>query len=309
MSLTIIQQPIPTGKNFDIFAGFAPIEFQFKREDLAITNVESGSGGVKINVPVNLTSVLTVGDSIYLYSVGAGYTYDGVGTVLGITSGDITIDVPFIQGAIGGYINYKKNYFVEMMLVDRNFSEANKLPFTLQSDGDAAGNISIDVSIINDLNKSRGTIADGRLNNGVQEFEVKYREVYTGSSDSYTLIDNKLLVVIYTTDKPEKDVILNAFDLPKIYLGYPAALVVAHGGGMAASTINITYDELDINETGVGFGSLSTLPGDKNGLTMWAWANNKTVNAACDYVRFNFTSIGIFDFKAGDFAYPDFVTE
>lgn len=270
MSLTITQNPIPSAQAYEIFAGFQPIEFKFKREDLAITSVESGSGGVKINVTTNLTAYLLPGDQIYLYSPGLQYTYDAVGTILSITATDITIDLPFIEAGSGGYINYRKNYFVEMMLVDKNFSEANKLPFVLQSDGDAAGNISIDVSVINDLNGSRGAIADGILN-GVQQFEVKYREVYAGSANSYTLIDNKLFVVIYALEQPEKDVILNQFDLPKLYLGYPAGVVIAHAGSGGTTTLKMDYEELDINKELVDSGALSDLDGNLNGLHMWEW--------------------------------------
>lgn len=309
MSLTLTQNPIPSDKAYDVFAGFLPIEFKFKREDLAVTSVVSGSGGITINIGSNLTGVLSPGDSIYLYSEGANYTYDTTGTILSITASDITLDIPFIQSATGGYINYLKNYYVEMMLVDKNFSDANKLPFTLQSDGDAAGNITVDVSIINDLNKARGPIADGQLSEGIQQFEVKYREVYDGSSNSYTLIDGKSLIVVYATDKPEKDIILNAFDEPKIYLGYPAAFVVAKGSGAPSSTVELKYNELDINEVSLGSGSLATLDGTLNGLVMWSWASNKTVNAQTEYIEFEFGSVGTFDFAAPDFAYPDFLTQ
>src|SRR6056297_2183919 len=101
---------------------------------------------------------------------------------------------------------------VELQCVDKNFATSNKLPFSLTSDGDAAGNIEIDVSIVNDLNRQRGDIADGLISESVQEFEVQYREVYDGSSNSFTLIDDSLVVLLYATDDPETDVILNNFD-------------------------------------------------------------------------------------------------
>lgn len=307
MSLTLITNPVPGTS--EIFAGFRPIEFKFKREDLEVIDVASGVGGIIISVGSDLTAVLQPGDTIYIYSEGADYTYNGTGTILSITATDITIDMPFIQAATGGYINYLKNYYVEMMLVDKNFSNANKLPFTLQSDGDAAGNISIDVSTVNDLNKSREAIADGQLSEGLQEFEVKYREVYDGYEPVYTLIDSKLLIVIYALDKPEQNVILNKFDLPSIYLGYPLGLVVARKGGQPNETININYSELDINQVSIASGQLATIDAELNGLVMWKWDSNRLVENSTEYINFDFGVVGIYDFKAGDFAYPDFVTQ
>ena len=65
MSLTLITNPV-SGTS-EIFAGFLPIEFIFKREDLAITSVTSGTGGAKINHAGDLSSYLSAGDSIYVY--------------------------------------------------------------------------------------------------------------------------------------------------------------------------------------------------------------------------------------------------
>lgn len=305
MSLTLTQNPIPSDKAYGFFAGFKPIEFKFKREDLEVVDVESGSGGITINVGSDLTGVLFPGDTIYLYSEGEDYTYDGTGEVLSITATDITINLPFIQAATGGYVNYKKNYFVEMMLVDSNFSDANKLPFTLQSDGDAAGNISIDVSVINDLNRGRGDIADGLLTKGVQAFEVKYRE----PEGSYTLIDNKLLIVLYALETPELDTVLNSFDEPEIYLGYPASLVVAHKG-VNGSNISMSYKELDVNEVQVGGDNLPDLASTNSGLFMWKIPSDISLNNSTDYLEFELSTVaGTFDFAEPDFAFPDFLTQ
>jgi hypothetical protein len=308
MALTLVTNPVGS-KTVKLFAGFKPVEFVFKREDLAITDVESGSGGLRINITTDLTSYLSVGDAIYVYSEGAAYTYDAVGIILSLTATDITTDIAFVQVGTGGYINYKKNYFVELQCVDKNFASSNLLPFSLNSDGDSAGNINIDVSIVNDLNRQRGLIADGHISESRKEFEVQYREVYSGSSNSFTLIDNKLIVLLYATDNPETEEILNQFDIPKIYLGYPAALVIAKEADAASSKITMSYKELDINNIEITNGDLSELDSDVNGFIMWSWSKDASISEATSFLEFFSGVVAGFEFAATDFAYPDFLTE
>lgn len=307
MALTLVTNPVGTG-TVKLFAGFDDVKFIFKREDLAITSVESGSGGIRINITTDLTSYLSVGDSIYVYSEGADYTYDAVGTILSLTATDVTTDIPYVQDATGGYINYLKNYYVEMQCVDKNFATSNKLPFNLTSDGDAAGNIEIDVSVVNDLNRQRGSIADGLITESAQEFEVQYREVYDGSSNSYTLIDNKLVVLLYATDDPETDVILNSFEVPKIYLGYEAALVIAKEADPNGSTIKIVYDELDINNNTVASDELSELDSDVNGFLMWKIASDISLNEATKFINFDFDLNVLADYDSNDYDSNDYAT-
>jgi hypothetical protein len=309
MSLTLVTNPIGSAAK-KMFAGLKPIEFIFKREDLVITSVVSGTGGIKINHAGDLTSYLSAGDSIYVYSVGTNYTYSATGIIITIVAGEITIDIPYVETGTGGYINYYKNYYVELQCVRDALPDVNLLPFSLQADGNAAGNISIDVSIINDLNMQRGILITEYLATSKQEFEVKYRQVYTGSAGSFILIDNKLCVVLYSSDAPEEEVVLNHFDLPKLYLGYPAGLAMAHLGGTVGTTIELKYNELDINKNIIETtGTLGILTAALNGFLMWKWPVNASVLSATKYIEFNFKASGIFDFKSPDFAYPDFITQ
>lgn len=308
MALTLITNPVGSGSR-KVFAGFLPCEFIFKREDLQITSVTAGTGGAKINHAGDLTSYLSAGDSLYLYSEGSGYTYDLVTQVKTIVSGEITVEAPYIVSGAGGYINYFKNYFIELQCVNPVLSEVNLLPFTFQSDGTPAGNIKIDVSAVNDLNRQRGVITEGIIEESIQEFEVKYRQVYEGSAESFTLVDNKLVIMLYATETPPDEEILNAFDLPKLYLGYPGALVISNLEDAPSSTAQLVYNELDINNNTVASGSLSALASDTSGFLLWKWNPNASVNNATKYINFELNVNAIFDFAAGDFAYPDFLTQ
>jgi hypothetical protein len=307
MALTLVTHPVGTASK-KLFAGFLPIEFIFKREDLAITGVTSGTGGAKITVGTDLTTYLSEGDSIYLYSEGTDYVYDTTGIILSITSTEITIDAQYVETGTGGYINYRKNYYVEMQCVSKQFTTVNLLPFSLQSDGDAAGNISIDVSIMNDLNRQRGAISQKVLTESSNGFYVQYRQVYTGSSESFTLDNTKLLITAYATEQPVIGDVLNKFDVPQLYLGYPGAIAVANEGGVTSTTVALKYDELDINQIGIAAGNLGTLANDANGFLLWKWLANASINDSTKYVNFYTQVTGIAPFKTPDFASPSFVT-
>ncbi len=308
MSLTLNINPVGLDSS-KFFAGFQPCEFVFKREDLVITSVTSGVGSKALaTVGSDLTTYLEPGDTIYLYSEAADYIYDGVFEILTITSTEITVDTPYIQTGTGGYINYLKNYYVEMQCVNPDLSDVNLLPFSLQSDGDAAGNVIIDVSIINQLNQQRGDISEQFLSDSVTEFEVKYRQVYEGSSESFTLIDGKLLIMLYAIDDPNENEVINQFDEPHLYLGYEAAIVLALKERGASDTFELTYNELDINKNIIGSGTLGELDADTNGFFSWIWPSDASVNEQTKYIDFKFAVTGVFDFAEPDFATPDFVT-
>lgn len=304
MALTLVSHPVGSDSS-KIFAGFQKCNVIFKREDLQIDSVESGAGGIKINVTTDLTAYLSIGDTIYVSSE----SYNSSGQILGITAGDITINVPYIETTEGGYINYKKNYFVELQCVDKNLPDSNLLPFSLESDGDAAGNISIDVSIVNELSTQRGLIASGLVSQSVKEFEIKYREVYKGSSNEFTLVDGKLIILLYAIDTPTVMTILNKLEEPKLYLGYPGAITIALKSLGASSEIELTYNELDINKEKIISGTMGILSAAKAGFLIWPWPANKSLNKQTKYIEFNMSAESTFDFKAPDFAYPDFLTQ
>ena len=308
MSLTLVTNPVGSA-DAKTFAGFKPIEFVFKREDQAITSVTSGVGGAKITLTADLTTYLSIGDTIYLYSPATNHNYDGVVTITDINATEITIDTPYLETGTGGYINYYKNYYVELQCVNIENTDINLLDFSLEADGDNAGNITIDVSIINDLNSQRGAIDQAYVSDSSTFFYVKYRQVYNGSSESFTILSSKMLIVLYATEQPTEEEILNSFDLPKIYLGYPASFAIAHATGATGQTNELLYEERDINGNALANDTLGTLSTVNNGFYTWEWDKDATVENATKYIYFSFSTVGTYDFASPDFAYPDFLTQ
>jgi hypothetical protein len=157
----------------------------------------------------------------------------------------------------------------------------------------------------------RGAIVEKHLSESRQEFEIKYREVYSGSTNAFTLVDSKKFVMVYSIDVPEEDVVLNQFDIPKLYVGYKAALTAAILAGAASSTIELGYVEKDINNNVVATGgTLGTLAADVSGFMLWLWpaTPSPALQTSTKYIEFDFSVTGVFDFKATDFATPDFLT-
>jgi hypothetical protein len=104
MALTLISNPVVTegGIVKNLFSGFEPVEFLFKREDLPIVSVDLGVDAfVRITISNNLTTYLSVGDSVYLYAEGLdGYIYDNVGEITAITATTIDCTINYMKAAL-----------------------------------------------------------------------------------------------------------------------------------------------------------------------------------------------------------------
>jgi hypothetical protein len=308
MAVTLTTHPVSGSDN--IFAGFIPCNVVFKREDLVVVDTESGlDDNVLINVGTDLTSYLSLGDYVYLYSEGDSglFTYNVSAAITAITATEITINSKFVEASTGGYINYLKNFYVEIECVGKENANRKIIPFSLRDNGDNAGNITIDLSIVNDLNSQAYAFTKREMIETRVEFNIQWRPVSLGSVPSYTLVD-ELIVLVYATVTPESETILNGFDIPKIYAGYPMGVVVAHSNGVAGATLEVKYNQLDINRQVITSGTtLGTLDAEFYGFLFWPLTG--TISDSTEFIDFNLYGTQVFDFAAPDFATPDFLTE
>lgn len=296
MSVTLIENPVVTegGVVKNLFDGFGKVEFKFSRQDQEITGIGQGiSNQILIQLAVDLSTYLNVGDSVYYYSEGATYTYDDVSQVVAITATTITLAGDFIETATGGYINYYRNYYLDVELVNEDNSDIKILPFSLRDDGDNQGNITIDVSIANDLNIQFFEFIQQELTDSRIIFKVQYREVWDDTTGSFTLIDDRIILV-YATQQPDLEAFINELDEPKLWLGYPYGVILVHSDENSDDdTIEITYDELDINQsdlvTDIGLGSLVAT---KEGFIFINIDKDTVYNSATEYIKLNGTYAG-----------------
>jgi len=290
MALTLINTPVVTegGIVKNLFAGFLPVVFQFKREDLQIVSIGLGVGdNIRLTIAEDLTSELSVGDSLYLDATGvAGYRYENSGRVTAITSTTIDLDIIFVENAATGYINYLKNWFIEAELVGSDNQAIKILPFSLKDDGDLAGNISLDVSIGNDRNDNIFEFISDEIEGARVAFKMQYKQVYSGSSEPFTLIGDEIILV-YATEQPEHESFLNSLDEAVFYQGYPFGAILAHSKQNSTDQgLNIKYDELDINKVDLTTDNpIINLDSNKQGF-IFANIDKTTVwNSSTEYIR------------------------
>lgn len=290
MSVTLIENPVVTEDGIlkNIFAGFEPVEYVFKREDLSITGVSQGiSNQLLIPTSIDLSSYLSIGDSVYVFSEGSTFTYDETGIIVAITASTITISVDFIEAGVGGYINYYKNYHLEVELVNVDNSDVKVLPFTLKDDGNNAGDITIDVSITNDLNIQFFEFLQQEMTESRTLFKVQYREVWDILTGSYTLLTDRVILV-YATQQPEIEEFINELDNPKIWKGYPFGIILVHSSDNSDETgVTVSYDELDINQNViVADQSLGSFLASDEGFLFVDLDKDKSYNANTEYIKF-----------------------
>jgi hypothetical protein len=253
MSLSITSHPVTTvGINtVNVFPGFKPINIIFSRQDLSITGITTSSGSIKATVGTDLTASLFVGDFIYIYSAGATFTYDASYEVLSISSTEIVLDGSYIEDSTGGYINYKQNYSVEMVLTNPSNFNVDLLGFTLKQTGTDAGIITFDTSIINDLNCQEFVeqLTGREITEGRIKFNTKYREVWREDLTQVFINVNNPIIAIFATETFTIEKFSNPFELPILYGGYPTGIGFIHSdSNNGGEVVKISYDELDINQ-------------------------------------------------------------
>lgn len=313
MSLTLTKNPVTTegGIIKNIFPGYRPVEYEFKREDLQITSIGESGGNIEITIGVDLTTYLSPGDYIYLSSPGISGTfdYDLVAEILNVTATTIELDSLFIEGAASGYINYFLNYYVEVELVGVENVNRKILPFNLINDGDQAGNITIDVSVANDKNRQMFEFLTQEETAGRLKFNVRYRQVYDGSAESFTEI-NDPVILVYAWEQMETDEIINSFDLPKLYKGYDFGVIASHSDQNGTNSfVALDYDELNINQIEVSSANaIGQLDIDLFGMLFYHIPKSTIFDNTTEYVRINGSYTNLPDYMAGDYADVEYKT-
>lgn len=250
MSLSIIDYPVKSiGQN--IFGGLSPIEIKFKREDLSVVDTELGvNGTLIINIGAGNISALNVGEYVYLKSEN----YDLSAEVLEITNDFIRVDYQWSNSTAGGYINYKQDYYIEIETINPENELIKILPFTLTDDGDNEGNITIDLSIINDLNKLElPSFVIGEMTDSRVKFDIKYREIWRESTETAYLRVTDPIIIYPAKETGTIEDFTNGLDQPEYYVGYPNRALFLHSDSdpLGGELLAFYIDELDINKEAI----------------------------------------------------------
>jgi hypothetical protein len=319
MAVSLVTYPVITssGKVRNIFAGFAPVELEFKREDIQIVSISSGTDNrIVISVSGDITGSLSVNEWIYYYAEGTTHTYEGVFQVYDINYSApntlIELNEQYIEAATTGYVNYKQNWYLESKLVSPDNSLILKYPQVLQNDGSPDGVVEVNTSMIVDFLENQIETTSQEITDSRDECLVMYREVWReDDTQSFTLVDQEFIIIIYAAEDSEIESFVNKFDYPRMYEGYPFMLNMLHSlENESAKRISITFDEQNINGTDItNDNPLINFENEDFGILQANFADNvNPINSATRFITFNMNSISEPDYLTGDYNDNDYLT-
>jgi hypothetical protein len=303
MSLSTVSYPVPS-PGLNVFGGGAPVEIKFLRNDAPVVDTEAGDNNtVIVNLGGNITGSLNVGEYVYLNS---GDVYDVAAEALEVENTYIRLDTQWIENTVDGYINYKQNYYVELDLINPDNENIKILPFTLRDDGDEAGNINIDLSIVNDLNAIEfpDYSAVNEMGESRVKFDIRKREIWRESqSTAYSRITDP--IIIYPAKETGTiEAFTNGFSEPEYYVGYPNGAVYLHSDDDPAGDLLIIFyfSEQDINKQTIKSNSeIGQLDAQDVYGRLFIPLNNLTLLSNTEYITLYSESAAIPEFNPADF--------
>lgn len=199
MSLTVLQRPeVAVGAEFSrLVSAVQALLYQFQREDFAVHTVNSDGGDARFLITGDVTAEILVGDS--LFSGVANYIgkTTAVTVVFNTPNTEVTTDFTFAANS-SGFINdftARPNYFVDFIIRHIEVDGASDVDLVVNprveafSDGILDFDVSpyilpeLDPDVIPDLSEP---LSDFYQKRDIRFF-IKYRENWTGSSESQTL--------------------------------------------------------------------------------------------------------------------------
>jgi len=320
MSLTLIKYPvtIESGKVFNIFAGFQPVEIEFKREDITTFNVSSGvDNKILIEVVGDITSNLNIGEWVYLYAIGNTFIYDNSYKIIDLSYSSpntgITVDGDFIEIASDGYLNYKQNYFVEAKIVDVSNNAVKLYPYLINDDGTASGVVKINVSGVVDYLNTEILQTSGQVNNNANRFKIMYREVYRENTGSaFVLLNQTPIIITRAAENSDPEKFVSKLETPKIWAGYPFNMSLLHSPENSFGLrLKVLFDQLDINQDVINSDNslFSFIPNLKGFGQICFNDNQNIIDSNTKYIQFNLNSANLPDYDSIDYDSNDYLTD
>jgi len=238
MALTEISYPVTgtVGDFKNTFPSQKPIFAEFNRKDGIINTIISGVDS-KVRIAVTVPFVdIQVGQFVTFQSSGYSLTSAKVLSIIdGLT---IDIDLPFTSSnAANGFINYHRNYFLEIRFVDADSVSDDQDAFLIIDDisqiaNSKNGDISANISIPAQLISPDFDIATGLAEKLVLTYKIQFRESFEGNRSGLwvsPVLDIAILLVHGSVDFE-----VNEFgdpDVTKRYvLGYPLVYALVYSG-------------------------------------------------------------------------------
>lgn len=187
MALTEISYPV-TGTAGDFqntFPSQKPIFAEFNREDVVISSIISGVDN-KVRIAVASPFVdIQLGQFVVFQS--DGYPLTSAKVISLIDGSTIEVDILFTSSnATNGFVNYHRNYFLEVRFVASNSASDDQdaveiIPDHSQIANSKDGSIKANVSVPSQLISPDFEIATGLAENLFQAYKIQFRESYDGN--------------------------------------------------------------------------------------------------------------------------------
>jgi len=311
--INLVSYPVEinSGKINNMFAGFDDVNIEFKREDLSVFSIGSGPDNkILITLSGDYLGVLFVGEWLYLFATGINYIYDNSFKIISIDYSspdtEILVNGDFIESASVGYINYKQDYFVETKLVNVDNNAIRQFSETISDDGNASGEITINVN--NPVNYLESDILDnsGLVSNSVNRFKVMYREVWReNQTEVFILIDEEPIYILYNAELNGIEKINNKLEEPIIWDGYPFSFSLFHSlENNSGLTYEATFNEMDINKNNLTTENFINTFKTLDFGQMQANFTDKTteLNENTRYINFNINAFVLSDYDSLEYS-------
>jgi len=255
--LTEISYPVTgtVGSFKNTFSSQKPIFAEFNRKDGVIDTIVSGVD-TKVRIAVTVPFVnIQVGQFITFQS--DGYLLTSAKVLSIIDGSTIDIDLPFSSSnETNGFINYHRNYFLEIRFVAANSASDDQDASTIIDDtsqiansknGDISANISLPAQLISaDFN-----IATGLADNLFKTYKIQFRESFEGDRSGAWIspvLDIAILLVHGSVDFEVND--FGDPNVTKRYVkGYPLIYALVYSGindvGSNSLRVILTQQGLD----------------------------------------------------------------
>lgn len=273
MTLSLISEPLKTDADVtdsNVLAVRTQARYEFLRSDFVettdIVNVADSGGFVQVTTVAAASTLVTVGDSIYL---SADSVYDDQGVVTAVNANDFVTTIVFVSALtpiVDGYLNnFTKfpQYRVEFQFKDIGTNIVLKdLFYSPKSDG----------TLVLDLAEAFEfllTLSTGLRVNNIA-ITPEFREVFTGSSASFTALTiilairskrqllqgvggsfegSNLIKFLLSNSNTDKVLLPKLRKVWQNWQGDTQYIVDSGQTGRVGATIRIKVDRLDINKT------------------------------------------------------------
>ena len=269
MALTQIDYPVTgsAGSYLNIFPSQKPLYTNFKREDGTLLSIVSGVDA-NVRVAINETfENIVVGDVVIFFS--DGYPLQKATVVSIIDTSTIELNIPFASSTVtNGFINYHKNWFLEIRYVDQTSSSNNQDAIEVVEDysqipSSLNGNVRANIALPSDLISADFTITEGEQQNLFTSFKIQYRQSYNAQRSGAWISPSVDIPILLVHAADNLSIGFTDKDVSKRYAkGYP---------------LNYMYVYSSINDAGSNTIKFNLIQ----------YALNKDIISTTEYASFN----------------------